>query len=91
MRHLWSTGRNWGTVHHRWSEEGAPQNRTVLVSLEPSESERQKYQLLGPLEKDPGVGANKGSVLMQDCSELQSWRLDKGATSGRKLSRARRD
>lgn len=42
----------------------------MLVSWEPRESDRQKYQLLGPLEKGPGVGvgANKGSVPLQDFS-----------------------
>lgn len=101
VRHLWSTERNWGTVH-RGSEEGVLQNRTppslpcLSISWEPRESERQKYQFLEPREKGPPGwgwewGANKGSVPMQDCSELQSWRLDKGATSGRKQSRARQD
>lgn len=47
---------------HRWSEERREPFRTgqplplMLVSWEPRESERQKYQHLGPLEKGPGLG-----------------------------------
>lgn len=66
----------------------------MLVSWEPRESDRQKYQLLGPLEKGPGVGVGGQQGECPSArllSELQSWRLDKGATSRRKLSRARQD
>lgn len=65
VRHLWSTERNWGTVH-RGSEEGALQNRTppslpcLSISWEPRERARQKYQFLGPREKGPRGGGGSG-------------------------------
>lgn len=61
VRHLWSTGRNWGnspTMERGGSpsEQDTPSLPPVLVSWEPRESEQQKYQPLGPLEKGPGGG-----------------------------------
>lgn len=61
VRHLWSTGRNWGNSPQMDrggspSEQDTPSLPPVLVSWEPRESEQQKYQRLGPLEKGPGWG-----------------------------------